>query len=72
MVSPSDDPLYELVGKSIVDAHKKLDKLLDRKLESERGITYLRQVNRRLRGELAKQRMYIMQLENELRLRGLE
>jgi hypothetical protein len=76
----------DLTHAHIVELHRKIDlvvKILSRQQDqvrrltkrsdmSKKGRDYLRNVIREQRETLAKQKLYIVQLENELRLRGLE
>lgn len=68
----NDSTFYTLVVQSVARCEDKLNRLLDRKTSAEKDKTYLRNVLRRLREDNAKQKMYIRQLESELRMRGLE
>jgi len=84
MASPFD----ELDRRHLVEIHRLVDlavKMLARQQDQIRKLTkvrtsdpnyrsrrYLRNLLKKHREELAKQKRYIMQLENELRLRGLE
>ncbi len=84
MASPFD----ELDRKHLVEVHRLLElviKMFARQQDQIRSLTkmrtsdpnyrsrrYLRNKLREQRDEIAQQKRYIVQLENELRLRGLE
>jgi hypothetical protein len=62
----------DLLVKMLARQQSQIARLLKRSDAGARGRNYLRGVIREKREEIAKQKMYIVQLENELRLRGLE
>ena len=62
----------DLIVKVLVRQQEQVKKLMRRSDMSKKGRDYLRNVIREQRETAAKQRLYIVQLENELRLRGLE
>jgi hypothetical protein len=82
MASHSDDLNYQ----HLIELHRKVDLLLKvvarqqdqlaklsrRRDLGVRGRNYLRNMIREQRVTIANQKLYIVQLENELRLRGLE
>jgi hypothetical protein len=84
MASPFDDldrkrlekvhASVELLVKQLARQQDQVDKLVRRRIvQSNRwGRPYLRRIIRDLRAKLAEQKLYVRQLENELRLRGLE
>lgn len=64
----------DLLVKMLARQQEQLNKVLKRRSHyiSRRGRDYLRGVIREQREKLAQQKLYTAQLENELRLRGLE
>lgn len=84
MASPFD----ELDRQHLIELHRKVDLLLKVVARLQNNVAkmskartsdphyrtrkYMRGVIREQRDTLAKQKLYVLQLENELRLRGLE
>lgn len=66
--------LVSLLNKQIAQLEERVNKNIkvNAKRNGSWGRTYLRRIIRNLREELANQKAYSKQLENELRLRGLE
>lgn len=62
----------DLLVKMVARQQSEVNRLTKRSDARAAGRGYLRSTIRKKREEIAQQKLYIIQLENELRLRGLE